>query len=170
MTQKSKGGRGQKAENPYERLSLTLPPHLKAYLDAQAEAHHLNRSEMVALILEEHQTRTTTTTPQAPEKRVVQKPSEEVAGPSTALTAPSNSHDQDTDQEGEVLQVVMTEIPRHIRGQLRWSKEKYQQAEEKLRQGKTLSRLPGKADWQTEKGEVVSWRTVEALMKQGVVT
>lgn len=165
MTQKSKGGRGQKAENPYERLSLTLPPHLKVYLDAQAEAHHLNRSEMVALILEEHQNRTTTTTPQAPEKRVVQKPSEEVAGPSTALTAPST----DQDQEGEVLQVVMTEIPRSIRGQLRWNKEKYQQAEEKLRQGKTLSRLSPKGDWRTEKGEVMSWRTVEALVRQDVL-
>lgn len=166
MSQKHKGGRGQRAENPYERLSVTLPPDLKLYLDAQAEAQGLNRSEMVAFLLEDHQARNNPKPLKASKNLQVVEPSRTSAGPSTALTAPRKPKHQDA----EVLQVVSVEIPRHIRGQLRWDKEKYQQAEERLAQGKTLSRIPGKADWVTEKGEVMSWRTVQALSAVGLVS
>lgn len=34
---------------------------------------------------------------------------------------------------------------------------------------KTLSRLSPKGDWRTEKGEVMSWRTVDALREKGLL-
>ena len=166
MTNKHKGGRGLKAETPYERLSFTMPPHLKAYLDAQAEGSGVSRSEMLARILEDHQAQKQQPKPhKSLDNQKVVEASPTSADLSTALTAPNQPHHQDV----EGLRVVSVKIPRHIRGQLRWSKERYQQAEERLAQGKTLSRIPGKADWVTEKGDVISWRTIEALIKSGIV-
>ncbi|WP_162899094.1 hypothetical protein [Deinococcus ficus] len=42
-------------------------------------------------------------------------------------------------------------------------------AERLLAQGHTLTRMADGADYNTEAGEVMSWRTVEALLKRGVV-
>ena len=51
MTQKAKGGRGKKARNPYERLTVTLPPELRAWLDGEAHRQGVSRSEALALLL-----------------------------------------------------------------------------------------------------------------------
>lgn len=56
MTVKAKGGRGKKAENPYERFTVTLPPDLRRWLDAEAIQHGLSRSELLANVLREIQT------------------------------------------------------------------------------------------------------------------
>lgn len=86
MTNKHKGGRGLKAETPYERLSFTMPPHLKAYLDAQAEGAGVSRSEMLARILEDHQAQKQQPKPAAiPEGESTIPP---LRGTSTARTAP----------------------------------------------------------------------------------
>lgn len=53
---KAKGGRGQRAENKYERFTVTLPPELKVYLDSLATAQGSGRSETLAKLLEEHRT------------------------------------------------------------------------------------------------------------------
>lgn len=42
---KSRGGRGHKSENKYERLTVTMPPDLLARLDEFALARDLSRSE-----------------------------------------------------------------------------------------------------------------------------
>ncbi|MFK7604411.1 CopG family transcriptional regulator [Deinococcus sp. SM5_A1] len=51
MTQKAKGGRGKKAQNPYERLTVTLPPELRAWLDGEAHRQGVSRSEALAVLL-----------------------------------------------------------------------------------------------------------------------
>ena len=51
MTQKATGGRGKKAQNPYERLTVTLPPELRAWLDGEAHRQGVSRSEALALLL-----------------------------------------------------------------------------------------------------------------------
>ena len=51
MTQKAKGGRGKKAQNPYGRLTVTLPPELRAWLDTEAHRQAVSRSEALALLL-----------------------------------------------------------------------------------------------------------------------
>jgi hypothetical protein len=51
MTEKAKGGRGKKAQNPYERLTVTLPPELRAWLDGEAHRQGVTRSEALALLL-----------------------------------------------------------------------------------------------------------------------
>ena len=51
MAQKAKDGRGKKAQNPYERLTVTLPPELRAWLDGEAHRQAVSRSEALALLL-----------------------------------------------------------------------------------------------------------------------
>ena len=51
MTQKAKGGRGQKAADPYQRLSVTVPPILKTWVDGEAQRQGVTRSEVVAQAL-----------------------------------------------------------------------------------------------------------------------
>lgn len=54
MYGKSRGGRGHKAENRYERFTASVPPHVLALLDGYAAAHNLNRSEALVMMLERH--------------------------------------------------------------------------------------------------------------------
>ena len=51
MTHKAKGGRGQKAANPYQRLSVTVPPKLKTWVDEEAQRQSVTRSEVVVQAL-----------------------------------------------------------------------------------------------------------------------
>lgn len=51
MTQKAKGGRGHKAPDPYQRLSVTVPPRLKTWVDEEAQRQGVTRSEIVAQAL-----------------------------------------------------------------------------------------------------------------------
>ena len=53
MTGKAKGGRGQKALNPYERFTVSLPPDLKKWLDELTTRQGVTRSETLALLLTE---------------------------------------------------------------------------------------------------------------------
>jgi hypothetical protein len=54
MGLKSRGGRGHKAENPYERFTASVPPHVLALLDEYAADKGLNRSEMLSAMVERH--------------------------------------------------------------------------------------------------------------------
>lgn len=51
MTEKAKGGRGQKAADPYQRLSVTIPPRLKTWVNAEAQRQGVTRSEVVVQVL-----------------------------------------------------------------------------------------------------------------------
>lgn len=46
---KSVGGRGHKAENKYERLTVTMPPELLERLDALAARRGISRSEALTI-------------------------------------------------------------------------------------------------------------------------
>lgn len=173
MDKKNKGGRGQKAENPYARGSFTLPPELKKYLDDQAEKHQVSMSEMLARILQQHQEMTSRPQPQQPavipEGESTTPP---VRGTSTARTAPKKkkpAQSKQADSKPEQLRVLTATIERSVRGKLRWDKEKYARAEELLAEGSVLTRQVDGADWVTEKGSVVSWRTIDALLRTGLI-
>lgn len=171
MTNKHKGGRGLKAETPYERLSFTMPPHLKAYLDAQAEGAGVSRSEMLARILEDHQAQKQQPKPAAiPEGESTIPP---LRGTSTARTAPKKekpTRAKQADSKPEKLQVLTSTIERSVRGKLKWDKERYAHAEEILAEGSVLTRQADGANWITVKGSEVSWRTVDALLKKGILS
>lgn len=95
-----------------------------------------------------------------------------VRGPSTTRTAPKKEKStrvKQTDSLPERVEVVTSVIERKIRGQLKWTKERYAKAEELLGQGRFLFRQEERADWLTEKGNIISWRTVEALMKMEIL-
>lgn len=51
MTEKAKGGRGHKAAEPYQRLSVTVPPRLKNWVDSEAQRQGVSRSAVVAQAL-----------------------------------------------------------------------------------------------------------------------
>ena len=51
MTEKARGGRGQKAANPYQRLSVTVPPRLREWVDSEAQRQGVTRSDVVAQAL-----------------------------------------------------------------------------------------------------------------------
>jgi predicted flap endonuclease-1-like 5' DNA nuclease len=51
MTEKAKGGRGKKAQNPYERFTVTVPPELRVWLDGEAQRQGVTRSEVLTLLL-----------------------------------------------------------------------------------------------------------------------
>lgn len=51
MTQKARGGRGQKAADPYQRLSVTVPPWLKDWVDQEAKRQGVTRSDVVVQAL-----------------------------------------------------------------------------------------------------------------------
>lgn len=53
ITSKTKGARDKRAESPYGRLTDTLPPDLKTWLDEQATQQGMTRSEVLALLLTE---------------------------------------------------------------------------------------------------------------------
>lgn len=96
-----------------------------------------------------------------------------VRGTSTTRTAPKKEKStrvKQTDSLPERVEVVTSVIERKIRGQLKWTKERYAQAEELLSQGKFLMKQEGRADWVTEKGNHVSWRTVNSLLKFGLIS
>lgn len=170
MTNKHKGGRGLKAETPYERLSFTMPPHLKAYLDAQAEGAGVSRSEMLARILEDHQAQKQQPKPAAiPEGESTTPP---LRGTSTARTAPKkkeSTQSKQADSETQKLRVLTSTIERGIRGKLRWDSKRYSEIEELLSHGDYITKSSGSADWITEKGGVISWRSVKPLKNFGLL-
>lgn len=173
MFQKSKGGRGKKADIPYARGSFTLPPELKQYLDAQAEKYGVSMSEMLARILQEHQEMTARPqTPQPAEIPEGESTTPPVRGTLKARTTQSRkepAQSKQADSKPEQLRVLTSTIERSVRGKLRWNKEKYARAEELLAEGSVLTRQTDGADWVTEKGSVLSWRTVDAMQRVGIL-
>lgn len=173
MFQKSKGGRGKRADIPYARGSFTLPPELKQYLDAQAEKYGVSMSEMLARILQEHQEMTVR--PQASQPAEIpegESTTPPVRGTLKARTTQSRkepTQSKKADSKPEQLQVLTSTIERSVRGKLRWDKERYEQAEKLLKEGSVLTRQIDKADWVTEKGNKVSWRTVKSLVLFGIL-
>lgn len=167
MFQKSKGGRGKKADIPYARGSFTLPPELKQYLDAQAEKYEVSMSEMLARILQEHQTFSAQPKQQASKVTEGESTTPPVRGTLKAVTAPKkkeSTRSKQADSKPEQLRVLTSTIERSVRGQLRWGRERYASAEELLAEGSVLTRQVDGADWKTIKGGIISWRTAKALV------
>ena len=52
QTQKAKGGRGRVAADPYQRLSVTVPPRLFEWVDSEAQRQGVTRSDVVAQVLQ----------------------------------------------------------------------------------------------------------------------
>ncbi|MCD0170910.1 hypothetical protein [Deinococcus sp. 23YEL01] len=86
------------------------------------------------------------------------------AGLAQGAGAPAEAPSQASESlDGEVLRVVTTKMPRG----LKWKPVRYAEAEELLAQGATLTKSG--ADYVTEAGSVMSWRTVKALRERGVL-
>lgn len=168
---KHPGGRGRRAENKHETFSVSLPPHLKALLDSWVTPA-VSRSEVIARLIQAQADASSTlqskgmSTPQA-RLETPSRPSEE------QITAPKlDSPKRPVSKRGKterlasyapVLHVMQRTMPR---GQ-KWTPAKYLQAEALLAEGDTLQAQG--VDFVTEKGNVMSWRTAEALVKLGVL-
>lgn len=155
MTKKHVGGRGRKASNKHQTFSVSLPPHLKELLDSWT-TEEVSRSELIGQLVQAHAQALaapaiTPATPQ-PHRKARKGPETGQRGKTTrlALTAP-------------VLHVLTTTVPRG-KG---WKPEKYAEAERLLKQGDTLT--ADGVDYRTQQGEVMSWRTAEALIKFNVI-
>jgi hypothetical protein len=149
MTKKHVGGRGRKTSNKHQTFSISLPPHLKAALDG-AVTEEVSRSEVVAGLIETHllksppPARPAVARAAAPQKKAAKSPATNLPAAVTVMTQQVN------------------------RG-LKWKPEKYAAAEKLLAEGYTITKHPDSADYSTEKGSLVSWRTIQALLKLGVV-
>lgn len=150
MTKKHVGGRGRKASNKHQTFSVSLPPHLKAALDA-AVTEEVSRSEIVAGLIETH----------------LLKPGPAPRPPATARAAapPKRS----AKPPATNLPHAVTVMAQQMKRGLGWKPEKYEAAEKLLAEGYTITRKLDSADYSTEKGSLVSWRTIQALLKLGVV-
>lgn len=60
QTQKAKGGRGRVAADPYQRLSVTVPPRLFEWVDSEAQRQGMTRSEVVVQALTQAEQATAT--------------------------------------------------------------------------------------------------------------
>jgi hypothetical protein len=149
MTKKHVGGRGRKASNKHQTFSISLPPHLKAALDA-AVTEEVSRSEVVAGLIEAHLLKS------APPARPA---GARAAAPQKKAAKPPATN----------LPAAVTVMAQQMKRGLGWKPEKYADAEKLLAEGYTITRKPDSADYSTEKGGLVSWRTVQALLKLGVV-
>lgn len=171
---KNKGGRGVRAENKYERLTVTLPPELKNKLDALATVSGLNRSEMLAKVIQDH----------GPEKRI-KKPvipvipelpqTQKLVPVKTSKVTEHSTPLPDSTEDGlvglTVLQVVSSVIPQRLKNCLRWSPDRYAELERVLR-GTKVVRLDvnnGKAVWRGEDGLPMRKDTVKQLHRAGVL-
>lgn len=168
MTNKHKGGRGLKAETPYERLSFTMPPHLKAYLDAQAEGAGISRSEMLARILEDHQAQKQQPKPAAiPEGESTTPPLRGTSTATAEVSAKKAIKERDVIALPDNVEISVALIEKSVRGKLRWDKERYAAAEDFLSDGGIISRKG--TNYINSKGKNISWRTVKSLMKFGIL-
>ena len=168
---KHRGGRGRRAKNKHETITVSLPPNLKALLDGWV-TDEISRSEIVARLIEAH-----AATLEAGKIHRVNNPQQRPEAPSR----PSQGQIQPTKRDHNkgktgkrgnserlalsvpVLHVMQRTMPR---GQ-RWTPAKYEQAEKLLSEGDTM--IANGVDYLTEKGNVMSWRTAEALVRLGVL-
>lgn len=149
MTKKHVGGRGRKASNKHQTFSISLPPHLKEALD-RAVTEEVSRSEVVAGLIEAHLLKS------AP---IAGAAGTRTAAPPKKATKPPTTN----------LPHAVTVMAQQMKRGLGWKPEKYEAAEKLLAEGYTITRKPDSADYSTEKGSLVSWRTIQALLKLGVV-
>lgn len=186
---KHPGGRGRKAPNKHEAITISLPPHLKALLDAWTTPE-LSRSEVVGELI---QARADAMARADPTSQVVvavsaklatQKPDvaladagvgKSVAPTSASLPRPTEKPKRTRPESGKTgqterlalrvtaLRVASPKVPRG----LGWKPEKYAAAEALLAQGDTLT-AEG-VNWRTVEGELMLWRTAEALAGLGVL-
>jgi len=179
---KHPGGRGRKATDKHAVFSVSLPPHLKSLLDSWV-TEEVSRSEVIARLIEaqaqaEASTPVAITPLQSLLASVVplkssgeakgESTSQAVASPSTGLTTPKKKKPaavKRTDALPDRVEVLTTAVPRG----LKWKPQRYIEAEELLSHGSTLTQQPNGADWLTEKGAVMSWRTIDALLSLGII-
>lgn len=146
---KNRGGRGRKAESKYETVTISLPPELKKALDAAVSAE-ISRSEVVAQLIAAHLV-------QSPQKKKPKQVTAEIAQKLSPKPSVTN------------LPGAVTVISQHVPRGLKWKPEKYAIAERLLQDGYTIRKNSESADYTTEKGGTVSWRTVQALLKLGIL-
>jgi hypothetical protein len=181
---KHPGGRGRKAPNKHETITISLPPHLKALLDAWTTSE-LSRSGVVGeLIQSRADAMAGAVVIVTSAELVTQKPDVALAaarvGKSAAPTSaspsrPSEKPKRTRPESGKTgqterlalrvaaLRVASPKVPRG----LGWKPEKYAAAEALLAQGDTLT-AEG-VNWRTVEGELMLWRTAEALAGLGVL-
>lgn len=95
-----------------------------------------------------------------------------VRGPSTTRTAPKKEKStrfKQTDSLPERVEVVTSVIERKIRGQLKWTKERYEEVETLLGESQWMKKEDKGFDYINDKGSTISWRTVTALVKFDLV-
>lgn len=118
MTVKAKGGRGHKAENPYERFTVSLPPDLKVWLDQQAQQQGVTRSEALASLLTQVKEADKKPQPAIPQVlpgtpqlffEIEPQPTEQKPAPRTTPTPP----------QSDTAEVALTLAQRQIRGALK---------------------------------------------------
>jgi hypothetical protein len=150
MTTKHPGGRGRRAQNKHETFSVSLPPDLKAHLDAWTTPE-VSRSEVVAGLVRAHAA-------QLAHRSAVKAPPADGAGNRAPriVAAPILTG-------GDTVQVVAVSVPRS----LQWKSARMAEVETLLRQGDTLTRH-GKT-WRTVQGAELGERAVQALLTVGVL-
>lgn len=173
---KHRGGRGRRAKNKHQTVTISLLPELKAALDA-AVTDETSRSEVVAGLIERHLLKPKPTVKtSATSSPKVYKPR---TGPQKATPellsllqkkSEGNSRQHKPKTTNNLPHAVTVIEPRCPRGEaMRWNRERYETTDALLSEGYTITRNTENADYHTEKGSIMSWRTVQALLKLGVV-
>lgn len=166
------GGRGRRAESKYQTITISLPPELKTLLDSWTSPE-ISRSQVVAQLIE---ARAQAQGSAGPAVQTVTPPGV-TATPSRpaqeqATSVKRDRHAGKTGKRGQTVRLALSVPVLHVmqrtmpRGQ-KWTPAKYAEAEALLRQGDTLQAQG--VDYVTEQGEVMNWRTAEALVKLGVL-
>lgn len=148
---KHRGGRGRMAPQKHVTVTISLPPKLKAVLDS-ATTPEISRSEVVARLIETHLV--TVSIPDSQQSAGGGRPAR-VRKTKVTSSLP------------EIVTVVQTRCPRGEA--MRWDRERYEKTDALLGDGVTLRRVENGADYRTERGNIMSWRTVQALLKLGVL-
>lgn len=168
------GGRGRRTDNKFQTITISLPPELKALLDSWA-SKELNRSQVVAQLIEAQAQRqgVPSAAVEPVEPRSLPTAAQTPSRPAGEPTAPRRDHHAGkTGQRGQTVRLALSAPVLHVmqrtmpRGQ-KWTPAKYAQAEALLRQGDVLQAQG--VDYVTEQGQVMSWRTAEALVKLGIL-
>lgn len=190
---KARGGRGRRAENKYERFTVTLPPELKEYLDTLSQQRGVSRSEAVALVLTEHKTRHTGMSSRGPlsQRRVLPESLRHLLPSAnktshTGMTEPeleggmgeqsstaTSSRGWPKEQRPELpnidgitaFKVTSAELSGATKNLLRWKPERYAELEQQLEEGTTIRLVwaHGKQVWRTEAGTTLRRDTVARL-------
>lgn len=146
MTAKHRGGRGRRAVNKHETVTISLPPVLKAALDA-AVTPEVSRSEVVAELIARYLL--------TPKPAPIVTETDEQSAPSL---------------EGvSALKVLSAVIDQRTRNGWRWNNKRYAPLEQQLAQSGVirLMRQNGKNIWRTAQGDALRPSVLLKLMKSG---